>query len=60
MKAASGRKSLVDDATIACRPPGHKRLAPDRYVNVPLEPTYEAAYRGLPAFWRQVLEGAKA
>lgn len=35
-------------------------LRPDRYVNVPLEPTYEAAYRGLPAFWRQVLEGAKA
>lgn len=29
---------------------------PDRYVNVPLEETYEAAYRGLPAFWRRVLE----
>ena len=33
-------------------------LRPDRYVNVPLEPTYQAAYRGLPAFWREVLEGA--
>jgi hypothetical protein len=32
-------------------------LRPDRYVNVPLEPTYQAAYRGLPAFWRAVLEG---
>ncbi len=32
-------------------------LTPDRYVNVPLEPTYQAAYRGLPAFWRGVLEG---
>jgi hypothetical protein len=32
-------------------------LRPDRYVNVPLEPTYQAAYRGLPAFWREVLEG---
>jgi hypothetical protein len=32
-------------------------LRPDRYVNVPLEPTYQAGYRGMPAFWRQVLEG---
>ena len=31
-------------------------LRPDRYVNVPLESTYQAAYRGLPAFWREVLE----
>lgn len=31
-------------------------LNPDRYVNVPLEATYQAAYRGLPAFWRDVLE----
>lgn len=30
---------------------------PDRYVNVPLEPTYQAAYAGMPAFWRDVLEG---
>jgi hypothetical protein len=29
----------------------------DRYINVPLEPTYQAAYRGVPAFWRDVLEG---
>ena len=32
-------------------------LTSDRYVNVPLEATYAAAYRGLPAFWRDVLEG---
>ncbi len=32
-------------------------LRPDRYVNVPLEPTYQAAYEGLPGFWRGVLEG---
>ncbi len=32
-------------------------LNPDRYVNVPLEATYLAAYRGMPAFWREVLEG---
>lgn len=27
------------------------------YVNVPLAATYEAAYRGVPAVWREVLEG---
>ena len=32
-------------------------LRPDRYVNVPREPTYEAAYSGMPAFWRDVLGG---
>ena len=32
-------------------------LNPDRYVNVPLEQTYQTAYRGMPAFWREVLEG---
>jgi len=32
-------------------------LRPDRYVQVPLESTYQAAYRGMPAFWRDVLEG---
>jgi hypothetical protein len=29
----------------------------DRYINVPLEATAEAAYRGVPEFWRDVLEG---
>jgi hypothetical protein len=32
-------------------------LDPDRYINVPLDPTYSAAYRGTPEFWRDVLEG---
>jgi hypothetical protein len=32
-------------------------LRPDRYVSVPLEPTYQTAYRGMPVFWRDVLEG---
>ena len=32
-------------------------LRPDRYANVPLEATYRAAYEGMPAFWRDVLEG---
>lgn len=30
---------------------------PETYVNVPFEETYQAAYRGMPAFWRDVLEG---
>jgi hypothetical protein len=30
---------------------------PGWYVNVPLEATYEAAVRGMPAFWRGELEG---
>jgi hypothetical protein len=35
-------------------------LRSDRYVPVPLDPTYQAAYRGVPAFWRDVLEGRRA
>jgi hypothetical protein len=31
-------------------------LRPDRYILVPLEATYQAAYRGVPARWRNVLE----
>jgi hypothetical protein len=31
-------------------------LDPDHYVNVPLEATYQAAYRGVPRRWRNVLE----
>ena len=34
-------------------------LHSDRYVPVPLETTYAAAYRGVPAFWRDVLEGRR-
>jgi hypothetical protein len=31
-------------------------LSRDRYVGAPLEATYAAAYRGMPTFWRNVLE----
>jgi hypothetical protein len=31
-------------------------IRPDRYVNVPLEGTYQAAYSGVPAYWRAILE----
>lgn len=35
-------------------------LQTDWYVNVPFESTYQAAYRGVPAIWRSVLEGREA
>lgn len=35
-------------------------LNPDRYVNVPLEATYDSAFQGLPDVWRGVLEGRGA
>lgn len=31
----------------------------DRYIGVPLEATYQAAYHGMPEFWREVLEGRR-
>ncbi len=31
-------------------------LQPEVYVNVPLEATYQAAYRGVPRRWKHVLE----
>ena len=32
-------------------------IRPDRYINVPLEATYNSAYDGMPAFWKGVVEG---
>jgi hypothetical protein len=34
-------------------------LTSDFYINIPLEATYQVAYRGVPAFWREVLEGTQ-
>ncbi len=34
-------------------------LTPEYYVNLPLERTYMEAYQGMPAFWREVLEGQR-
>ncbi|HEY2785589.1 MAG TPA: DUF4058 family protein [Fimbriiglobus sp.] len=34
-------------------------LDPDRYVPLPLAPTYDAAYREVPAYWRGVIEGKR-
>jgi len=30
-------------------------LTPEDYINLPLEPTYEAAFRGMPEIWREAL-----
>ncbi len=35
-------------------------LSPGRYINVPLETTYQSACRSMPAFWRDVVEGQQA
>jgi len=35
-------------------------LGPEAYVNVPLEASYQAAWRGVPQRWRRVLESASA
>lgn len=35
-------------------------LTPDHYVNVPLEETYMAAWRGVPRRWKEVIEGKNA
>ena len=35
-------------------------LTPQRYVDLSLESTYQAAYEGMPSFLRGVLEGKQA
>jgi hypothetical protein len=34
-------------------------LTPDYYVNLPLRDAYDTAWSGVPAFWREVLEGKR-
>ena len=34
-------------------------LTAERYINLPLEPTYATAWSGVPAFWREVIEGTR-
>jgi hypothetical protein len=31
-------------------------LRPDRYIDAPLEQTYQAAHSGMPKYWREVLD----
>lgn len=32
-------------------------LTPDRYINVPLEATYQTAWRGVPQRWKRMIVG---
>jgi hypothetical protein len=41
----------------AALPPMPLFLQPDRYINAPLEETYQTSFKGMPAYWRDVLEG---
>lgn len=34
-------------------------LQAESYINIPLDPTYQAAYRGLPAYLREILDGLR-
>jgi hypothetical protein len=34
-------------------------LTADHYIALPLEPAYVAGYAGMPAFWREVVEGRR-
>ena len=50
--------AYVDYVTVgAALPESPLFLHPERYVSVPLERTYQAAFSGMPKFWRDVLEG---
>lgn len=49
--------AYVEPSTVGGRLPDMPLfLLPERYVNVPLEATYQAAFRNVPEHWRRVLE----
>ena len=43
-------------ALLAELPPMPLFLTPERYINVPLEATHALAWRGMPKFWRDIVE----
>lgn len=56
--AGSGVNAYVEHRAVgAVLPEMPLFLSAERYVPVPLEGTYMAAYRGVPGFWRDMLEG---
>ena len=58
--AAPGSEAFIEPIAVGDElPPMPLFLTTDEYVNVPLGPTYEAAWRALPAFWRDVLSPPK-
>ena len=54
--AAPRREAYVEPVAVGDELPAMPLfLEPDGYVNAPLAPTYDAAWRALPAYWRDVL-----
>jgi hypothetical protein len=59
--AASPPKAYLDRLAVGDElPPTPLFLSVKRYVELPLAPTYDAASRGMPAFWREVIEGRRS
>lgn len=59
-QAAPGPKAYVTPLVVGDRlPPMPLFLSGDRYVNVPLEETYGAAWEGLPEPWRHQIEAGQ-
>lgn len=59
--AGSPVEVYLEHAAVGARLPDMPLfLQRDRYINVPLELTYNAAWSSMPAFWRGVLEGARS
>jgi hypothetical protein len=59
----AGAEALIELAAVGeALPEMPLFLTPDTYVRVPLEATYQAAWEGMPAYWRDVLtaEGQQA
>jgi hypothetical protein len=55
--AASPIEAYLNHLAVgSCFPETPLFLHVDRYINVPLEPTYQAAFDGAPMFWREILE----
>jgi hypothetical protein len=54
--AGVGAEAFVQFASVgATLPKMPLFLTPDVYVEVPLQPTYDAAFDAMPEFWRRVL-----
>ena len=58
--ASPGSEAFIEPIAVGDElPPMPLFLTTEEYVPVPLGPTYETAWRALPAFWRDVLSSPK-
>jgi hypothetical protein len=59
--AANPPKAYIDHRAVGeTLPEMSLFLSADGFIRLPLEATYAAAYRGMPEFWREVIEGKHA